>query len=43
MLAIDTASEKKYDITDAESEQTLQSIRDDWLSLQQEAAFVMTG
>ena len=43
MLAIDTASEKKYDITDAESEQTLQSMRDDGLSLQQEAACVMTG
>ena len=37
MLAIDTASEKKYDITDTESEQTLQSMRDDGLSLQKEA------
>jgi len=36
-LTADTASEKKYDITDAESEQTLQSMRDDWLSLQKEA------
>jgi len=42
-LTVDTASEKKYDITDAESEQMLQSMRDDWLSLQQEAACVMTG
>lgn len=36
MLTVDTASEKKYDVTDAESEQTLQSMRDDRLSLQQE-------
>ena len=35
-LTVDTASEKKYDVTDTESEQTLQSMRDDRLSLQQE-------
>ena len=35
-LTVDTASEKKYDVTDAESEQTLQSMRDDRVSLQQE-------
>lgn len=35
-LTVDTTSEKKYDVTDAESEQTLQSMRDDRLSLQQE-------
>ena len=35
-LTVDTASEKKHDITDAESEQTLQSMRVNWLSLQQE-------
>jgi hypothetical protein len=33
---VDAASEKKYDVTDAESEQTLQSMRDDRVSLQQE-------
>lgn len=37
-LNVDTASEKKYDVTDAESEQTLQSMRDDRLSLPKEAA-----
>lgn len=35
-LTVDTASEKKYDVTDTESEQTLQSMRDDRVSLQQE-------
>ena len=38
MLAIDTASEKKYDITDTESEQRMQSTCDDWLKQQLKAA-----